>query len=266
MPWKAHGPGCPCCDCNSTITATIRGCGSLVLAGVSVNLTGPGGYDETEVTNSSGVATFAVTQNGTYSYTASKSRFVNATGTVTVSACNSPSFSATLSAASGYVCCSKCPDPIAETLYLTCDQGDVTLEWDGTQWVGYLAVDADVATCTSCVPDALCATTAGQVDVTFIVSCPTTTGGNFGLYMDCDGIERSSGVCPPDGIAYYFDTTCTGCFNVNVFSVGLGTNTCGLPIGFSWTVANPPQWTLGGFNQGDFALDFPITGTVTVSE
>lgn len=260
-----------CCSCpSSVITITVGGCGGLALSGASVHLTGPNGFDSTVSTNSSGVATFSVTDNGSYSYTVSKSRFNNGTGSVTVTACNSPSASVSLSAASGYVCCSKCPDPIASTLYGSFSGGSVTLSWNGvSKWTGTVDVShTTTRKCSSgCVgTTASCSTESGSVRVNVQVLCPSTVGGNFGLLLNCEGGVLSLILCPGGEVPYFLDASCAGCSSSSIDTVGTGTNVCGLPVAMSWSVAQPPTWTLGGSPQGNFPLDFPIAGTFTASE
>ena len=82
---------------------TVTGCGRLT-KGATVTLTG--GY--TGTTDSAGRCCVTLPAAGTYNYTATKTHFTNATGSVTVASCNTSEVAVTLSPAAGYACDPQC--------------------------------------------------------------------------------------------------------------------------------------------------------------
>lgn len=124
---------------NATIKFQLTGCCNLSLAGVSIALSD----GQTATTDAAGAASFWQGTAGTYSYTASKSRFVSATGNVTVTGCQTTTTTVniTLSPATGYHCGPKCSsaspqflaDPVPDTLFLTDSAyGATTLAYSAT--------------------------------------------------------------------------------------------------------------------------------------
>lgn len=131
-----------------TIKFAVTGCCSLALPDAEVTLTGPDGDEFTCTTDSSGQCTFTVGEGGTYNYSIDKDRFTTATGSTTISQCQTTTttINVTLSPAAGYVCGpdkdqlgNPRPDPIPTTLNLTDSlYGSCTLTWDATNlwWWG----------------------------------------------------------------------------------------------------------------------------------
>lgn len=136
--FKTGNPGC-CCASHS-IRVHVRGCGGLALAGASVELRLDGDLVGTATTDSLGLAVFTDLVDGTYSITASKSRF-NAAVTPATPLIAVLDVYLTLTPATGFVCCGACADPMPEVLYFRSDgAGVVSLSWDTesgvARWIG----------------------------------------------------------------------------------------------------------------------------------
>lgn len=237
----------------------------LLLSGATVSVTGPGGFSGSAVTDANGVASFSITATGTYSYTVSKSRFDPIIGSVAVGTCSNKSVGVTLSKSDSYVCCNACPDPIRDTLTGTFTGGTVTLNYDAgfAAWIGTATVsNGTTFSCTSCSPS-LCTVGAGDVTITFTLTCPPTIGGSWDITMSAGGIVRNAALCPPGGVSGYLNTSCDGCPLPTVSTNGSGTNPCGVPLALTYTINSPGTYSLGGT---PFTLAFPITGTLAISE
>lgn len=120
----------------ATWQVTVHGCNSLPLAGADV-LFNSIHY----TTNSIGVVNIPVPSNGAWSYTISKARFANTTGSITFSGCASQTSSFNMSNATGYVCLVAYADPIPITLKYSdtlAGVSNVVITWDAgsSKWLG----------------------------------------------------------------------------------------------------------------------------------
>ena len=143
-----------CCNCNTTVVQTVRGCSSALLSGVTVNIKVGGVTIATGTTNGSGVATIvassAINASATVEIVGPTGYQTN-TGTITLN-CGTVTRSTTLAVATGYSCSpdSCCPQGgsapypvIAYPSTITLNDGiaDVTLSRIGgtssSQYRGY---------------------------------------------------------------------------------------------------------------------------------
>ena len=242
---KKNQPGCKCCVGGPyTVTFTVNGCGFLPLPGAAVTVkqgttTVAGG-----TTNSSGQFVTSLAA-GSYTWTVTKSRFNNATGSFTLTAAHAVTVN--MVRTTGYACCG-CPDPIATTLYLTTGLGTTTLtniagcDWTGTRTV---AVSSWLTTLTnSCTP------TLGVNNVTiqYLLRAPSTAGGQWILQAEAQA-QVVSGI-----LHWYADASYFYCIlppltePEALYTPGPATfvnmGGCGLPLALSGTIPST-DWTNG---------------------
>jgi hypothetical protein len=183
---------CTTSGCSATISGTVRGCLSLVLAGCTVEAhdsTSGGTLLASATTDASGNYTLGVvggTTGNSIVIVFSKSRFVTATTTLTWTSgsttsttwkCGgtSSSVNKSLTADTGYRCCLlggiTCADPISETLYLTVGGGTVTMTYDASvsSWVGNTTASAPKLTAVD--PSCVCTITTTSTAVGFFLGC-----------------------------------------------------------------------------------------------
>lgn len=123
-----------------TLNVLVTGCGGA-MDGVLVSVTDGVGFTGTCTTTLTGCS-ISVPALGTYTVTASRSRFVTQTVTVSVSnPCSATSRTINLVIDTGYACSSLCLVPLLTTLNLTDSRyGSTTISWNGTTgWTGTLA-------------------------------------------------------------------------------------------------------------------------------
>lgn len=168
----------------ATVTFSVTGCCGAAVSGATITLSD----GQSCTTNSSGQCSFWIGAAGTYTYTVSKSRFVDATGSVTVAAScqgTTTSVGVAMTAASGYACPPYDPsghalaDPIPTTLHLTDSAyGGCTLTWDPTPgnlwWHGQLTASF-AAHCN-------CPAASFTIDY-YLLSC-TAGSGSYVLKLD----------------------------------------------------------------------------------
>jgi hypothetical protein len=101
----------------ASVSFSVTGCCSQPLPGATITLSD----GQSCTTDASGACNFWIGKAGTYTYTISKTRFADATGSVSVPDCGTTTISIgkTLSPASGYVCGGGGADPIPTTLHLS---------------------------------------------------------------------------------------------------------------------------------------------------
>jgi hypothetical protein len=232
------------CDCNCNATSnpiTCKGCNSLVLVSVAIQVWDHSGGTllSTLTTNSSGIINVA---SGTYWMIPADGRFVGQNVTVSTSG------SVTFSAASGYVCISSCAIPVASVLHFTDSvYGTCTLtysptgaSWDASAgWVGSFSASG--------APAAPCGT-----------ACP---GGGFTYYVNWRGIgaidtgwttATGHGVCPGSGPGLS-----------GVFDIGSASITC--PPSFAVNLSQTTP-TCAGLNQNVEVYGPSVSYTQTITE
>jgi hypothetical protein len=182
-----------CCCVNCTYTITILGCSGLPIpAGQSVVVKLAGVTIATLTTDASGNITLTVAA-GTYNFSATRARFTALNTNLVLDCLHTSQSAAFPSLAAGYHCIhypgglsSRCPDPLADTLFLTVSTGQTaTLVNTGGNWVGSSTVAGGTDDWTLTSGGALsvlrhfCALhipTSGVVDIHTVVSvvCPPT--------------------------------------------------------------------------------------------
>lgn len=209
------------------LTVTVTAC-SVAPVGQTVTAT-LSGRTFSAVTNGSGVAVIPVTGTGTYTIatTHASPRFAAYSASVSVSTC-STSHTATMVAASGYVCLAwtgfNCDLPVARTLFATDSvHGAVTLVYDAGlgQWLGSKA-GITFPACDGCVSvtqtltfrlDVLNTNPTGTAIGNRTYKRSTTrnqTGAPFGLCLGTDA-EVGVGLSP---VAYRLSSrTCPTSFS-----------------------------------------------------
>jgi len=249
-----------------TITVTVTGCGGLVLPGATVTLTLGGSPAGSGTTNGSGQVVFTSLVAGTYTVAASKTRFNTNSTTTTINCATTPSRSVSLnlSPATGYVCCTGCPDPYPSTLYLTSSLGSVTLTWAPGYWTGTaVRTIPDAALChrdpfpIGCVDDGV---GSADVTLTYEVTCPASVGGSFTIAVK--GNLGGSG-----GLSYIASDSCNAVCGTGrqAYATTAGGSSCGLPLALSGSF--PSTWSyVIGFTVFSMDEPGPDSGTVTVSE
>lgn len=178
--FKNGNPGC-CCS-PPWIEVRVHGCGYFWLAGAAVELRLAGALVATGTSDAFGKVLFDGLAAGTYSITASKSRFAPVISGATIPSDGGVVAHVALYPAEGYVCCAACVDPPPAVLYFrSAGAGTVTLAWDTesgiSRWIGsktftmpalrlaalpYVGCEQEFATC--------------GVTVGFEVRCPVVTG------------------------------------------------------------------------------------------
>lgn len=237
---------------NSCVVFTIKGCGSLALPGATITVSGIDSGSGT--TNSSGQWTFCTLNSGTLNYTISGPgvRFVSQSSSIAITGgtCGGNlTVNATLSAASGYTCCSpvsaNTPFPVTTTMTITDDLqtatvGNIACGGNGCMpaasmdhcWIG--------ATTTPCVHE-----TVGSLPSNYLATSSVEYRYSVAWTGSSPTITTSSMI----NTSLPFHTPC------------LSSCVAGCPTGSGHRIYGRDTWTscsAGG--QTDFA---PLTGTVS---
>lgn len=244
----AMPPGFFWCCCNTppyTVCKYVapygcNGTGDFV-SGLTVTVTGPYGYSDSQVTGVSG-AYFCGLGPGTFTYTVlGADRFATKTGTFVISspADNNTTTSIPLVPGVGYQCfCAGLTYPVAETIYLTGPgiSGAVTLTWGGSYWTGSGTFNYAGTGC--------CGLSGGSQTVTWYVCKGSTT-----LQVDylasplngCPGVSRTftggktsitSATEPP---AFTATWDVSDPFGSGTLWDGLGSGTCNASVTYTVT-------------------------------
>ena len=268
MPWKANGPGCPCCSVNVCIT--VNGCpqsGSPFyhrFAGTTVNAINGGVTVASGTTNSSGVCCLDVPPGSGYTFEAVPDGATHYdTGTLTgQTATAGGTYTVTIPPASGYTCCKAvcCPQddyttlPYVETtfpttLYLTDDQGTVELTRQDTDescdqhnWVGCATRSGDDGFVGGAPDD--CSPSSGSAEFRFTVECFLDVFGDAVWLLT---IEAEAPCCggPPCAlnVNYVLDGGSCG-DGANSIQLSAYPDSCD-PITVSWSYSGPGASTSG---------------------
>lgn len=255
-----------------TVTQTVRGCGSLPLTGVLVELyqgslptLGP--LVGTCTTSSVGVCTFTGLAAGPYTIFFSKSRFNNAASAFTLTGNLSRNNGLTIADPTNFVCCSTCPDPVPRVLTHTDAMGSRTATYNpsgqfGAAWYDTVSVPGVSPCVTNC--SNVCVTGTATISVTSVLFCPASAGGNWSHVQITSAIVSSSLGCPPSGVVAYDPLHCAGS---SPPGDGVGPTVtpvsaaCGVPLAVSFSLSS--TWPLAATVA---SLPGPYSGTSSYSE
>lgn len=260
--WRFCYEGVGCNPATTGVKFTVNGCQGSPLQGATVTVT-QGSNTYTCTTDANGQCTIGLSSTASYTYTVSySSRLTTASGGPSTPHCGTiANVTVSLSAASGYVCCSN-SYAYPTTLYLTTSGGTFTLVYNSSSsiWTGSLSVavsnvvagsDVCVGSGNPCSVSGAITTGSGNVDVTFYVYC---TSGQIEEGWPC-----VSANCNTGPTCYPLDhTACTmsyaGCSGLSA----LGAFNTALPL--PQTVALPTA------NGSGATCAPPVTGSGTLSE